>query len=87
MQHFNIEGRNAISTPLPPYVKLNAKDSTKSNVEKTKMAKVSYASCVGYVMYAMITTRPDIAFAVGVVSRCMSDPGKKHWEAMKGILR
>ena len=39
-------------------------------------------------MYAMIaTTRPDIAFAVGVVSRFMSDPGKKHWEAVKGILR
>ncbi|MCO5586618.1 hypothetical protein L7F22_040559 [Adiantum nelumboides] len=29
----------------------------------------------------------DIAFAVGVVSRYMSNPGKKHWEAVKGILR
>ncbi|MCO5567226.1 hypothetical protein L7F22_020915 [Adiantum nelumboides] len=35
----------------------------------------------------MIVTRPDIAFAVGVVSRYMLDPGKKHWEAVKGILR
>ena len=26
-------------------------------------------------------------FAVGVVSRYMSNPGKKHWEAMKGIMR
>ena len=42
---------------------------------------------VGSLMYAMIATRPDIAFAVGVVSRYMSNPGKKHWEAMKGILR
>ena len=51
------------------------------------MAKVPYASCVGSLMYAMIATRPDIAFAVGVVSRFMSDPGKKHWETVKGILR
>ena len=51
------------------------------------MAKVPYASCVGSLMYAMIATRPDIAFAVGVVSRFMADPGKKHWEAVKGILR
>ena len=81
-----MEGGKAISTPLPPYVKLSAKDSLKSNVEKAEMAKVPYASCVGNLMYAMIATRPDIAFAVGVVSRFMSDPGKKHWEAVKGIL-
>ncbi|MCO5577494.1 hypothetical protein L7F22_031325 [Adiantum nelumboides] len=38
-------------------------------------------------MYAMAATRPDIAFAVGVVSRFMSNPDKKHWEAVKGVLR
>ena len=77
----------SISIPLPPYVKLCAKDSPKSNVEKAKMAKVPYASCVGCLMYAMIATHPNIAFAVGVVSRYMSNPRKKHWEAVKGILR
>ncbi|RVW78850.1 Retrovirus-related Pol polyprotein from transposon TNT 1-94 [Vitis vinifera] len=30
---------------------------------------------------------PDIAHAVGVVSRFMSRPGKQHWEAVKWILR
>jgi len=68
-------------------VKLSAKDSLKSDVEKAEMAKVPYASCVGSLMYAMIATRLYIAFVVGVVSRFMSDPGKKHWEEMKGILR
>ena len=38
-------------------------------------------------MYAMICTRPDIAYAVGVVSKYMSNPGKKHWEAVKGVMR
>ena len=38
-------------------------------------------------MYAMICTRPNIAFVVGVVSRYMSNPSKKHWEAVKGIMR
>ena len=51
------------------------------------MEKVPYASTMGILMYAMIATRPDIAFAVGVVSRYMSNPGKKHWQAVKGILR
>ena len=38
-------------------------------------------------MYAMVATRPDIAFAVGVISRYMANPRKQHWEAVKGVMR
>ena len=31
--------------------------------------------------------RPDIAFAVGYVSRFMEDPREDHWAAMKRLLR
>jgi hypothetical protein len=47
------------------------------------MSKVPYASAIGSLMYAMVCTRPDIAHAVGVVSRYMSNPGKQHWETVK----
>ncbi|GKA12505.1 hypothetical protein Tco_0692051 [Tanacetum coccineum] len=30
---------------------------------------------------------PDIAYAVSVVSRYLTNPGKNHWEAVKWILR
>lgn len=51
------------------------------------MANIPYASAIGSLMYAMVCTRPDIAHAVGVVSRFMSDPGREHWEAVKWLLR
>ena len=51
------------------------------------MSKVPYASAVGSLMYAMVWTRPDIAHAVGVVSRFMENPGNEHWQAVKWILR
>ena len=38
-------------------------------------------------MYAMVCRRPDIADAVGVVSRYMNDPGKEHCMVVKWILR
>jgi len=38
------------------------------------MSKVPYASVVGSLMYEMVYTRPDIAHAVGVVSRYMNNP-------------
>ena len=40
------------------------------------MTLVPYASTIGSLMYAMVCTRPDIAHALGVVSRYMANP----WE-------
>ncbi|GJV14657.1 putative RNA-directed DNA polymerase [Tanacetum coccineum] len=58
------------------------------NMDKAKvMDRVPYASTVGSLMYAMVCTRPDLAHAIGVVSRFLSNPGKKHLEAVKWIFR
>ena len=88
LQRFNMDGGKAIGTPLPPHLKLSSMDSSpQSDKNKAEMTKIPYASAVGSLMYAMIATRPDIAFAIGVVSRYMANPGKKHWEAVKGVMR
>ncbi len=50
------------------------------------MSKISYSSAVRSLMYAMVCTRPDIAHAVGVVSKFLSNPEKEQWEAIKWIL-
>ena len=34
---------------------------------------------VDNLIYAMVSTRPDISHAVGVVNRLMENPGKEHW--------
>ena len=51
------------------------------------MKKVPYSNAVGSLMYAMIASRPDIAYGVGLVSRFMSCPSKEHWQAVKWLLR
>ena len=51
------------------------------------MRQVPYASVVGSLMYAMLCTRLDIYYLVGIVSRYKSNPGPKHWEAIKHILK
>ncbi|XP_044475753.1 secreted RxLR effector protein 161-like [Mangifera indica] len=51
------------------------------------MCEVPYASAVGSLMYAMLCTRPDIAFAVSAVSKYQSNPGERHWTTVKAILK
>lgn len=51
------------------------------------MEQVPYASGVGIIMYGMVCSCPDLAYAISVVSRFMANPGPYLWEALKWTLR
>ena len=87
LKRFNMENAKPLSTPLSMHVKLSKEECPKSDHEKEFMSKIPYQSVVGSLMYATIAARTDIAFAVGVVNRFLSNPGKKHREAIQMILR
>ena len=78
LNRFNLNKAKPVSTPLGSHFKLSKEQSPKTEEEMDYMSKVSYASTIGSLMYAMVCTRPNIAHAVGVVSRFMSRPGKQH---------
>ena len=86
-QRFNMSEAKPVGSTLPTNCKLSGKLSPKTKAKKAEMMKIPYASTVGSLMYAMVCTRPDIGYAIGVVSRFMSNPGKEHWNAVKWILR
>uniref|UniRef100_A0A2N9G995 Reverse transcriptase Ty1/copia-type domain-containing protein n=1 Tax=Fagus sylvatica TaxID=28930 RepID=A0A2N9G995_FAGSY len=87
LKRFNIKHAKLVSTPLGDHFKLSRKSCPSLNKEKENMASIPYSSTVGSLKYTMVCTRPDIAHAVGVVSRFMVNPGKEHWEAVKWIFR
>ena len=87
LSRFNMQNAKVVSTPLGVHFRLSKEQSPKTEEERAYMAKVPYASAIGSLMYVMVCTRPDIAQAVGAVSRYMNNPGKLHWEAVKWILR
>ena len=75
------------SQPSIAGLTLSLDDCPKTSEEREHMSKVPYASVVGSLMYAMLCTRPDVCFAVGMVSRYQANPGTKHWQAVKHILK
>ena len=50
-------------------ISLSSNQHLKTQAEIERMREIPYASAVESLMYAMLYTRPDICFAVGMVSR------------------
>ncbi|GKV11936.1 hypothetical protein SLEP1_g23148 [Rubroshorea leprosula] len=77
---FDLKEGKKCSTPLDINIRLRRDEgSLLSNPQP-------YRVLVGSLIYLTIT-RPDIAFAVGLVSRFMQAPRKPHLEAAKKILK
>ena len=51
------------------------------------MKKIPYAYVIGSIMYAMLCTQPDVSYALSIISRYQSNPGKSHWIAVKSIFK
>ena len=72
----------AVSTPACIDVKLQKDDGSSKEVDA-----INYQSMVGSLLYAAVATHPDIAQAVGAVSKFSANPTVAHLTAVKRILR
>jgi hypothetical protein len=77
---YGMTGCKPISIPFEQNVKLNAGEG--NLVKDTTM----YRRIVGSLIY-MTIIRPDLSYAVGLVSQFMQTPRKLHLDAMRCILR
>lgn len=55
--------------------------------EEAERSKYPYRQLVGSLMYLAVATRPDICYAIGMVSRYLEDPKMVHECAVKRILK
>ena len=84
---FSMENSKKGTLPFRHGVHLSKEQSPKTLEQEERMSRMLFASAVGSLMYAMLCTRPDICYAVGIVSRYQSDPGEEQWIALKHILK
>ncbi|XP_026410095.1 uncharacterized protein LOC113305228 [Papaver somniferum] len=80
MKRFGMDDAKPMATPMEAGLKL-LKDEGKLLKDPTL-----YRQLVGSLIYLTIT-RPDILYAVGVVSQFMEKPCVSHWIAAKRVLR
>ncbi|KAI3500109.1 hypothetical protein L1887_35925 [Cichorium endivia] len=80
LQKFGMLECKSVSTPIEPNAKICAHEG------KELEDGTTYRQLVGSLIYLTLT-RPDISYAVGVMSRYMQSPKKPHLDAARRILR
>lgn len=76
---------HAITIPMEP--SLVGLLSKKSKEEHSDMKDIPYKNAIGQLMYLSTKPIPDIATAVGLISRQVGCPQPHYWTAVKSLLR
>lgn len=84
---FGMDNCAAVSTPVALGVKLTKDQCPTSEDDILEMRGVPYLQLLGSIAYAAIGTRPDLAYAIGVLSQFGANPGSAHWTALKRLIR
>ena len=77
-----MENYKPVCTPLPP-----STTYTPSKDDESFENATQYHAAIGSLMYASVTTRPDICFATNLLAQFNSAPAQRHWNGVKQILR
>ncbi|XP_071733427.1 secreted RxLR effector protein 161-like [Rutidosis leptorrhynchoides] len=80
LKRFKCENCSPVNTPIDPSVKLLP------NTGKS-VSQIEYSQAIGSLMYAMTSTRQDIAYAMGKLSRFTSNSCTHHRHAINRVFK
>ncbi|THH14691.1 hypothetical protein EW146_g5669 [Bondarzewia mesenterica] len=84
---FGMKDANSVKSSFSPGLKLVRATMDLTPEDSKLMAKIPYYKALGSIMYLMVETRSDLAYAVQHLDSFMMNPGIKHWHALKHVLR
>lgn len=83
LSRFNMSDAKGNSVPADPHTVLQSPDEPSREYAE----KIPYREAVGSLLFLAMVSRPDIEYAVNVVSRYSSNYDNSHWQAVKRIFR
>jgi hypothetical protein len=86
VEKFRLTNAKPVSTPMEPGAQFSIDQCPSTLNQSAKMRGVPYSEAIGSVLWPVVVSRPDAAFAVGVLSQFIQNPGPAHWEGVKRVI-
>lgn len=75
---FKMSSSKLVQLPLASYFRLYNLQCLKKEEEKLDATNILYINVVGYFIYVIVLARIDIAYAVSIVNKYMTQPEREH---------
>ena len=86
VEKFRLTAAKPVSTPMEPGAQFSIDQCPSSLNQSARMHGVPYSEAVGSMLWPVVVSRPDAAYAVGVLYQFIQNPGPAHWEGLKQII-
>ena len=86
LKKFGLEEANPVTTPLDPNINLDNPEGKEELESINDKASNSYAMLIRSLMYLVLGTQPNIAYAINRLAQFTKVPKPKHWTAVKQIF-
>ena len=86
VEKFRLTSAKPVSTPMEPGAQFSIDQSPSTLNQTARMHGVPYSEAIGSVLWPVVVSRPDAAYAVGILSQFIQNPGPAHWEGLKRVI-
>ena len=71
---------------LEPNAQFSTQQSPSTANQSARMHGVPYREAIGSILWPVVVSQPDAAYAVGILSQFIQNLGQAHWEALKWVI-
>ena len=75
-----------VSTLMDPGITFSKDQSPLTLSQEFWMRDVLYAQVIGSVLWSVVMSHPDVAFAFGILSQFIQNLGQVHWKGVKRVI-
>src|SRR5882762_4938951 len=86
LDKFRLTNTKPVATPMETGAQLSKDQGPSTLSQENRMRGIPYAEAIGCALWPVVISRPDAAFAIGILSQFIQNPGLAHWEALKRVI-
>ena len=86
VERFSLTNAKRVTTPMDPNVQFSTDQCPSTTNQLARMKGVPYSEAIGSVLWPVVVSRLDAAYAIGFLAQFIQNPGLAHWEALKRVI-
>ena len=83
---FRLTNSEPVATPMVTCATFSTSDSPSTPTQIVRMRRIPYAEAISSVLWPVVVSRSDAAFAVSTLLQFIRNPRPAHWEALKHVI-